>query len=68
MNLERFLSPYAPPTTNLVDCLRYWTDHQPGEIAYFTDGEGQDRSLSYAELDNQLISSIMMAARVTTAR
>ena len=52
MNLERFLSPYSPPLTNLVDCLRYWTDRQASQIAfYFTDGEGDDGSITYAELD-----------------
>lgn len=54
MNLERFLSPYSPPLTNLVDCLRYWTDQQASQVAfYFTDGEGDDRRLTYAELDAQ---------------
>lgn len=54
MNLERFLSPFAPPLTNIADCLRYWSEQQPDQVAfYFTDGEADDRSWTYAELDQR---------------
>lgn len=54
MNLERFLSPFAPPTTNLVDCLRYWSEERPTDVAFFfTDGETDDICLTYAELDRR---------------
>jgi 8-amino-7-oxononanoate synthase len=54
VNLDRFLSPFSPPLTNLVDCLRYWTDQQPAESAFFfTDGDGEDRRITYAELDRR---------------
>jgi len=54
VNLERFLSPYSPPTSNLVDCLHYWTEQQPDEMAfYFSDGEGDDQRITYAALDRR---------------
>ncbi|ADB18479.1 AMP-dependent synthetase and ligase [Pirellula staleyi DSM 6068] len=49
MNLERYLAPYSPPTTSLVDCLRYWTEVQPSEVVYyFSDGEESEISLNYS--------------------
>ncbi len=52
MNLNRFLSPYSPPTSNLVDCLRYWSEQQPDDVAYYlTDGEDDEIRLTFAELD-----------------
>ena len=51
MNLDRFLAPYDPPRTSLIDCLQYWSEHQPDATAYgFTDGEEEESRLSYAEL------------------
>lgn len=52
VNLDRILAPYSPPTTNLVDVLRYWTQHTPNKVAFrYTDGETEEQSLTYAQLD-----------------
>ena len=52
MDLKRFVTPFSPPTTTLVDSLRYWTEQQPQEVAYyFTDGESQEQSLTYEQFD-----------------
>lgn len=52
MDLKRFVSPFSPPTTTLVDSLRYWTEQQPQEVAYiFTDGESQESTLTYEQFD-----------------
>lgn len=52
MDLKRFVAPFSPPTTTLIDSLRYWTEQQPQEVAYyFTDGEGQETSLTYEQFD-----------------
>ncbi|MFV1964566.1 MAG: aminotransferase class I/II-fold pyridoxal phosphate-dependent enzyme [Pirellulaceae bacterium] len=54
MHLERFLSPYSPPYTSLVDVLRYWTEQRPDDVAvYFTDGEGTESRLTYSDLDRR---------------
>ena len=54
MNLERFFSPFSPPLTHIADCLRYWTQQQPEEVAfYFSDGETDDLSWTYAELEQR---------------
>ena len=54
MNLERFLAPFSPPTTNLVDSLRYWTEQTPQATAfYFSDGEDEEIRLSYEGLDQR---------------
>ncbi len=51
VNLDRFLSPYNPPRTNLIDCLRYWNEHQPEGLAYaFIDGDEDETPLTYAQL------------------
>ena len=51
MDLDRFLAPYSPPTTNLVDCLRYWQEQKPSNVAfYFADVDDEIR-LTYEELD-----------------
>ena len=44
VDLKRFVAPFSPPTTTLIDSLRYWTEQQPQEVAYYyTDGEdGRD--------------------------
>ncbi len=52
MDLKRFVAPFAPPTTSLVDSLRYWTEQQPQEVAYYyTDGEAAEKSLTYEQFD-----------------
>ncbi len=52
MDLKRFVAPFSPPTTTLVDSLRYWTEQQPQEVAYyFTDGEAEEKSLTYEQFD-----------------
>ena len=38
MDLKRFVAPFSPPTTTLIDSLRYWTEQQPQEVAYFVPG------------------------------
>lgn len=54
MDLERFLAPFSPPITNLVDSLRYWTEHTPDDAAfYFLDGEDEEIRLSYQALDRR---------------
>ena len=54
MNLDRFLSPYNPPRTSLIDCLRYWTEELPDATAYgFTDGEEEETQLTYSQLHKQ---------------
>jgi 8-amino-7-oxononanoate synthase len=51
VNLEKFLGPYDPPRTNLVDCLRYWADKLPGQVAYYaTDGDMAEDRLTYRQL------------------
>ena len=43
MDLKRFVAPFSPPTTTLIDSLRYWTEQQPQEVAYYyTDGEAAE--------------------------
>lgn len=52
MNLSRFFESFSPPTTNLVDVLRYWSNQIPDHVAfYFTDGEDGEERISYAEFD-----------------
>ncbi|MEO8494860.1 MAG: aminotransferase class I/II-fold pyridoxal phosphate-dependent enzyme [Planctomycetota bacterium] len=54
VNLELSLAPYSPPTTNLVDSLRYWTEKTPDRTAfYFSDGEEEEIRLSYEDLDHR---------------
>lgn len=54
VNLKSILAPYSPPLTNLVDVLRYWADELPGDRAFaFTDGEQDERWLTYAQLDTK---------------
>lgn len=54
LDLTRIHAPYNPPTSTLVDVLRYWANTQPTTVAYyFTDGEtDDDTSLTFAELDH----------------
>ena len=52
MDLKRFVTPFSPPTTTLVDSLRYWTEQQPQDVAYYyTDGEDREASLTYEQFD-----------------
>jgi len=52
VDLKRFVAPFSPPTTSLVDSLRYWTEQQPQEVAYYyTDGEAEETSLTYEQFD-----------------
>jgi 8-amino-7-oxononanoate synthase/acyl carrier protein len=54
VNLSRFFGSYAPPLTNLVDVLRYWSHEIPDEVAfYFTDGESSEERLTYAQFDRR---------------
>jgi 8-amino-7-oxononanoate synthase/acyl carrier protein len=72
VNLERFFAPLTPPpNTHLVDCLRYWTEIQPAEPAfYLTDGEQEETCLSYAELDraSRAIAADLMGRGLTGER
>src|SRR5688500_10161853 len=50
--LSRFVESFTPPSTNLVDVLRYWADQIPDQVAfYFTDGEEGEERISYSEFD-----------------
>ncbi len=52
MNLDRFLSPFSPPTSHLVDVLRYWADQQPDQVAFYLfDGEQAESRLTFSELE-----------------
>src|SRR5262245_387406 len=52
VDLKRFVAPFSPPTTTLIDSLRYWTEQQPQEVAYiYTDGEAEESSLTYEQFD-----------------
>lgn len=63
MDLERFLKPYNPPRTHLVDCLQYWADKQPDDLAYlFTDGETAESSYTYGQFCDRVRS---IARRLT---
>ena len=54
MDLSRFVAPFDPPTTTLVDSLRYWTKIQPDELCYtFTDGEDTETTLTYRQFDQR---------------
>ncbi|MEX2173452.1 MAG: aminotransferase class I/II-fold pyridoxal phosphate-dependent enzyme [Pirellulaceae bacterium] len=52
MDLKRFVAPFSPPATSLVDSLRYWVEQQPQEVKYYyTDGEAAETSLTYEQFD-----------------
>jgi 8-amino-7-oxononanoate synthase/acyl carrier protein len=52
VDLKRFVAPFSPPTTTLIDSLRYWNEQQPQEVAYYyIDGEDLEQSLSYEQFD-----------------
>lgn len=63
MDLDRFFAPYNPPRTSLIDCLAYWADIQPQDVAYrFTDGEEEEWSLTYEQFNAKVAA---VAARLT---
>jgi acyl carrier protein len=63
VDLDRFFAPYNPPRTSLIDCLAYWTEIQPADVAYrSTDGEEEETALSYAEFSAKVAA---VAARLT---
>ncbi len=45
---------FDPPSTTLVDVLRYWSNVQPNKVAFYsTDGETDgDTAVTFAELDH----------------
>lgn len=53
MNLDRFLFPYTPPTTNLVDLLRYWNDQRPSKKAFYFADADEEICLTFQELDRR---------------
>ncbi len=63
MNLYHSSTPHAPPSTNLVDRLRFWSDHQAAQPAFYFLGEqDQVTQVTYSELDRQARA---IAARLT---
>ena len=55
MDLERYLKPYNPPTTTLIDCLQYWTEKRHGDLAYmFTDGEAAESSFTFGQFGDRV--------------
>lgn len=66
MDLDRFLAPYNPPRTSLIDCLAYWAEVQPEKIAYrSTDGEEEEIELTYAEFARKVAA---VAARLAALK
>jgi acyl carrier protein len=58
VDLERFLTPFNPPKTSLIDAMQYWSDIQPDDTAYtFTDGEAEETRLTFGQF-NQRVRSI----------
>jgi 8-amino-7-oxononanoate synthase len=54
VKLEELFDPYSPPETNFLDRLRYWAAAIPEKIAYrFIAGDGEIKTLTFAELDQQ---------------
>jgi len=55
LNLALSFSPFRPADSHTIaDRLRYWAEHLPSAVAFYSsDGEGEDRQLTYAELDRQ---------------
>lgn len=45
---------FEPPSTTLVDVLRYWSNVQPNKVAFYSsDGETEsDTAITFAELDH----------------
>ena len=66
LDLDRFFAPYNPPRTSLIDCLAYWTDIQPADVAYrSTDGEEEETVLTYAQFAAKVAA---VAARLTALK
>ena len=66
LDLDRFLAPYNPPRTSLIDCLAYWAELQPDHLAYrSTDGEEEETTLTYAQLATKVAA---VAARLTALK
>ncbi len=59
MNLDRFFSPYSPPpSSNIVEVLDHWAAERPDQVAfYFSDGDGGEERITYAELQRALAES-----------
>jgi acyl carrier protein len=55
LNLEQLFEPFSPPITNLADRVRYWAEAKPDAVSYYylLDGEDEQVSLTYAELDQK---------------
>lgn len=55
MNLDHFFHPYPTLTTNIVDCLRFWTEQIPDQPAFYfvQDGETQEICWTFSELDRR---------------
>ncbi len=52
MNLDGLFAPFDPPTTNLVDRLRYWSEQRGPEVGFYFTSDGDDEiKITYAELD-----------------
>ncbi len=56
VNLDKFFGSHTPITTNLVDCLQYWTQVKPNEPAFWflVDGEQQEICWTFKELDQRV--------------
>ncbi|MCE9528347.1 MAG: AMP-binding protein, partial [Planctomycetales bacterium] len=66
LDLDRFFAPYNPPRTSLIDCLAYWTDIQPSDVAYrSTDGEEDETVLTYSQFAAKVAA---VAARLTALK
>ncbi len=55
MDLDRFFAPYPTPAKNIVDCLRFWTEHLPTAKAFYFlgDGEADELCWTFAEVDRR---------------
>ncbi len=55
VTIDELLAPFQPPATHLVDRLRYWTEQQPTETAYYylVDGDDEEEKLTYEQLDRR---------------
>lgn len=53
VSLEKFLAPFSPPTTNIVDRLRYWAAEKSEKrsFAFLSNGVEIDGDWTFAELD-----------------
>jgi len=53
VDLDHLFAPHSPPTTNLVDCVRYWTEQRPSNAAFYflNDGERDETCWTFEQLD-----------------